>query len=105
MFYLAAWGEEFPWCMNDTVLLAGLARDPGRGGFVFFHYQCTEHAAAGHGLSLYYGGFDGTEDTTTAVGRRVVTALERAGLPTRWDGNPGTAIEVTPLDWRKRLVG
>jgi hypothetical protein len=76
-----------------------------RGGFVFFHYQCTEHAAAGHRLSLYYGGFDGAEDTTTAVGRRVVTALERAGLPTRWDGNPGTAIEVTPLDWRKRLVG
>lgn len=97
--------ENFACCRSCGLAEIGAEAPPESRGFVFFHYQCTEHAAAGHGLSLYYGGFDGTEDTTTAVGREVVAALERAGLATRWDGNPGTAIEVTPLDWRKRLVG
>ncbi|MET9557001.1 hypothetical protein [Streptomyces sp. NPDC006645] len=72
-------------------------------GFVFFHRQCTEAAAAGAGLSLYYGGFDGSEGTTAAVGREVTAALSSAGLPVKWDGSPGSAIEVTELDWRKRL--
>ncbi|MEU3652758.1 helix-hairpin-helix domain-containing protein [Streptomyces sp. NPDC032161] len=74
-------------------------------GFVFFHLQCTESAAAGQGLSLYYGGFDESEETTTAVGREVAAALEGAGLTVKWDGSPDRAIELFPLDWRKRLVG
>jgi hypothetical protein len=74
-------------------------------GFVFFHRQGTRAAAEGHGLSLYYGGFDDSEKTTTAVGHEVVAALTSSGLSTQWDGDPGKAIDVTPLDWRKRLVG
>lgn len=74
-------------------------------GFVFFHSQCTERAAAGHGLSLYYGGFDESEETTAAVGREVAAVLGEAGLTVKWNGSPDQAIELSPLDWRKRLVG
>ncbi|MEU3848147.1 hypothetical protein [Streptomyces sp. NPDC029554] len=77
----------------------------GVRGFVFFHRQSTRGAAEGRGLSVHYGGFDGSEETTRAVGHEVVAALTAAGLSTQWDGDPGTAITVTPLTWRKRLVG
>ncbi|MFD8236511.1 DUF6891 domain-containing protein [Streptomyces sp. NPDC059696] len=43
--------------------------------------------------------------TTTAVGHEVVAAPASAGLSAQWDGDPGKAIDVTPLEWRKRLVG
>ncbi|WP_442712729.1 DUF6891 domain-containing protein [Streptomyces sampsonii] len=34
-----------------------------------------------------------------------MAALEAVGLAADWDGDPGRAITVTPLDWRRRLVG
>ncbi|MFE4579599.1 DUF6891 domain-containing protein [Streptomyces chartreusis] len=72
---------------------------------MFFHAQVVEHAAEGHGLALYYGGFNGSEETTAGVGHEVVAALDAAGLSTQRGGSPGTSISVTPLDWRRRLEG
>ncbi|MGW3072204.1 MULTISPECIES: DUF6891 domain-containing protein [unclassified Kitasatospora] len=79
-------------------------------GFVFFHQQDTEAAAAGRGLMLRYGGFRAEEESTAAsecrtleVGRAVVAALEAVGLPVEWDGSPHTAIRVAPLEWLNRL--
>ncbi|GAB2740850.1 hypothetical protein GCM10027072_40540 [Streptomyces bullii] len=95
--------ENFTCCHGCGTAETGAEREGARG-FVFFHQQTTEHAAEGYGLSLCYGAFDGSQDTTTAVGHEVVAALAAAGLSTRWDGAPGQAISVTPLDWRKRLV-
>ncbi|MFD4694773.1 DUF6891 domain-containing protein [Streptomyces sp. NPDC058463] len=74
-------------------------------GFVFFHHQCTDAVAEGRGLSLYYGGFDGSARTTAAVGREVADSLREAGLPVEWDGSPDSSILVPVEDWRKRLVG
>ncbi len=97
--------ENFTCCRTcGTAEIRGAGAADARG-FVYFHSQGTESAAAGHGLMLLYGGFDGTPGTTAAVGREVVTALTEAGLSTVWDGDPGRAIVVTPLDWRKRLTG
>jgi hypothetical protein len=96
--------ENFTCCRGCGLAEIGAEREGARG-FVFFHQQGTESAAAGHGLALYYGGFDGSEDTTTAVGHEVVAALHAAGLSTEWDGSPARSIVVEPLDWRKRLVG
>ncbi|MEW1693345.1 DUF6891 domain-containing protein [Streptomyces sp. NPDC091265] len=97
--------EHFACCRSCGLSeIHGDGRDDARG-FVFFHLQGTEGAAAGHGLSLYYGGFDGSAETTTAVGREVAAALGDAGLTVEWDGSPDQAIELTDLDWRKRLVG
>ncbi|MFD3482036.1 DUF6891 domain-containing protein [Streptomyces sp. NPDC058665] len=97
--------ENFTCCRGCGLAEIGAeAEDPQTvRGFVFFHMQGTESVAAGGGLSLYYGGFDGSEDTTTAVGDEVTTALKAAGLSVKWDGSPGSAIDVTNLDWRKRL--
>ncbi|MFI8186441.1 hypothetical protein OG539_14840 [Actinacidiphila glaucinigra] len=83
----------------------GAVGAPDARGFVYFHSGCTDSAAAGRGLPLFYGGFDGSSGTTAAVGREVVAALTAAGLPSEWDGDPDSVITVTPLDWRKRLVG
>ncbi|MFB7596680.1 DUF6891 domain-containing protein [Streptomyces sp. NPDC056160] len=97
--------ENFTCCRSCGNAEIGAEGAPGARGFVYFHTQCTDSAAAGHGLMLLYGGFDGSQETTAAVGREVVAALDTAGLPTAWNGDPGQAVHVTPLDWRRRLVG
>ncbi|MFJ3640716.1 DUF6891 domain-containing protein [Streptomyces sp. NPDC090108] len=97
--------ENFTCCRNCGQSEIGGEGGPDARGFVYFHTQCTDSAAAGQGLTLLYGGFDGSAETTVAIGREVVAALEAAGLPTEWDQDPGKAITVTPLDWRRRLIG
>ncbi|MFE9818761.1 DUF6891 domain-containing protein [Streptomyces sp. NPDC005773] len=97
--------EHFTCCRSCGVgEIRAEGRDDARG-FVFFHTQGTESAAAGHGLTLYYGGFDESAETAAAVGREVAAVLGEAGLTVEWDGSADRAIELTGLDWRKRLVG
>jgi hypothetical protein len=97
--------ENFTCCRTCGNAEIGGERGEQDHGFVYFHTQSTESAAAGHGLMLLYGGYDGSEETTTAVGHEVVAALAAAGLSTEWTGSPRAAIRVTPLTWHKRLVG
>ncbi|MFC8956090.1 DUF6891 domain-containing protein [Streptomyces sp. NPDC057101] len=97
--------ENFACCRTCGESEIGGEGGPDARGFVYFHTQCTDSAAAGKGMMLLYGGFDGSPETTTAIGREVVAALEAAGLPTEWDQSPDQAITITPLDWRRRLVG
>ncbi|KKD08283.1 DUF6891 domain-containing protein [Streptomyces sp. WM6386] len=79
--------------------------DAGARGFVFFHYQCTRSAAEHDELTLYYGDIDNSPEATAAVGRKIVAALDAAGLSTEWDGSADKTITITPLVWRKRLMG
>ncbi|WP_331734955.1 hypothetical protein OG379_39760 (plasmid) [Streptomyces sp. NBC_01166] len=97
--------ENFTCCRSCGQSEIGGEGEPNARGFVYFHTQCTDSAAAGHGLMLLYGGFDDSSETTAAIGHEVVAALEAVGLHTEWDHDPGRAITVTPLDWRRRLVG
>lgn len=97
--------ENFTCCRSCGTAEIGGERTEGDRGFVYFHTQCTESAAEGHGLTLLYGGFDGSAETTAAVGHEVLAALTDAGLSAQWDGDPDKAIEVRPLTWHKRLVG
>jgi hypothetical protein len=97
--------ENFTCCRSCGQSEIGGEGDSDARGFVYFHTQCTDSAAVGHGLTLLYGGFDGSSETTAAIGHEVVAALEAAGLHTEWDRDPGRAITVRPLDWRRRLVG
>ncbi|XUL87660.1 DUF6891 domain-containing protein [Streptomyces galilaeus] len=96
--------ENFACCRGCGLAEIGAEREGARG-FVFFHQQVTEHAVEGHGLALHYGGFDGSAETTTAVGHEVLAALRAAGLSAGWDGDPDNAIDVEPLTWHRRLVG
>ncbi|WP_392669987.1 DUF6891 domain-containing protein [Streptomyces sp. LN785] len=97
--------EDFACCRSCGLGEIHADGDEDARGFVFFHSQCTEAVALGHGLSLHYGGFDRSEATTTAIGHEVAAALTAAGLTVKWDGSPGQSIELTGPDWRKRLVG
>ncbi|WP_269857047.1 DUF6891 domain-containing protein [Streptomyces sp. RPT161] len=97
--------ENFTCCRSCGQSEIGGEGGPDARGFVYFHAQCTDSAAAGHGLMLFYGGFDGSSETTAAIGHEVVAALEAAGLHAEWDHDPDRAIKLTPLDWRRRLVG
>ncbi|MEU1086032.1 hypothetical protein ABZ401_04225 [Streptomyces sp. NPDC005892] len=97
--------ENFTCCRTcGQSEIAGAGRPDARG-FVYFHTQCTDSAAAGHGLMLLFGGFDGSPETTGAIGEQIVTSLEAVGLSVEWDRDPGRAITVTPLAWHRRLVG
>lgn len=97
--------ENFSCCRSCGQSEIGAAGSPEARGFVYFHSQSTDAAASGHGLTLHYGGFDGLPGTTASVGREVVAALERSGLSVEWNGDPGRALDITRLDWRKRLTG
>ncbi|MFD7640378.1 DUF6891 domain-containing protein [Kitasatospora sp. NPDC059795] len=97
--------ENFTCCRNCGQEEIGAEAAEGSRGFVYFHSQSAEGAAAGQDLWLLYGGWDGSERTTESVGREVVAALAEVGLTARWDGSPDRAIRVTGLDWRRRLVG
>ncbi|MCK1798380.1 hypothetical protein MTQ01_20590 [Streptomyces sp. XM4193] len=95
--------EHFTCCRTCGNAEIGAERAPGSRGFVYFHTQSTERAAGGGGLTLHYGGFDGSESTTVAVGREIVAAAESVGLTSDWDGSPDRAILLSPLEWRRRL--
>ncbi|QDY75154.1 DUF6891 domain-containing protein [Streptomyces qinzhouensis] len=97
--------ENFTCCRSCGQSEIGDEGGTDARGFVYFHSQNTDAAASGHGLMLLYGGFDNSSETTAAIGQEVVAALEAADLQTTWDCDPGQAITVTPLEWRKRLVG
>ncbi|MFB7124490.1 DUF6891 domain-containing protein [Kitasatospora sp. NPDC056273] len=97
--------EDFGCCRSCGDAEIAEAGEADARGFVYFHAQGTESAALGHGLSLLYGGFDGSPAATAAVGKEVVAALAEAGLPTVWNGDPSQAVEIRPLLWRRRLAG
>lgn len=97
--------ENFTCCRNCGHAEIAAEAAPGARGFVYFHRQCTDAAVSGHGLVLLYGGFDGSAEAATVIGREVAAAVAATGLPVEWDGSPERAINVTPLNWRRRLVG
>ncbi|MFI6640164.1 DUF6891 domain-containing protein [Streptomyces sp. NPDC050504] len=94
--------EDFACCRGCGLSEIGAERADARG-FVFFHSQSDATVGRGQ-LTLHYGGFDESDETTEAVGHEVAHALRAAGLTVEWDGSPDRAIELTGLDWRKRLV-
>ena len=96
---------NFSCCSRCGFSEIGGLRRPDSRGFVFFHQQDTERAAAGHGLYLRYGAFtreDAERRETAAIGREVVAALQAEGLSPEWDGSPSTVITV-PMRWQLRL--
>ncbi|MET9700722.1 hypothetical protein ABZY31_27920 [Streptomyces sp. NPDC006529] len=110
--------ENFACCRGCALAeIRGDGAEDARG-FVFFHRQCTEGAAEGGDLFLYYGAYpeaadgetaegpeaDGAAVADEAVGREVTAALDGVGLRWQWDGSAHDAIRVTGLDWRKRLA-
>lgn len=98
---------NFSCCGNCGVAEIGDEAASDARGYVFFHQQDTESAAAGGGLYMSYGTFaeesEDFEKDTVAIGREVAAALTAGGLSVKWDGSVRKRIQVTPLDWRLRL--
>ncbi|HWG47196.1 MAG TPA: hypothetical protein VN688_30815 [Gemmataceae bacterium] len=70
-------------------------------GYVFYHMQDTESACEAGYLYLAYGAVEEGEGAMVAVGRKIVLALEGAGLRTEWNGQGDTRIHVS-LNWQRR---
>jgi hypothetical protein len=71
-------------------------------GYVFYHGQDAERAAAGGSLWLSYGRFD--QERSAETGAEVVSALRAEGLDVDWDGSPDRRIHVR-LTWARRRHG
>lgn len=71
-------------------------------GYVFFHVQATERAAAGGGLDFSYGSTDQQDATVTAIANEVVEVLREHDLDATWNGDRNRKIAVA-LDWRRRV--
>jgi len=94
--------EHFACCQNcGTSEIWGEA-DPEHRGYVFFHMQDTETAGDGV-LYLAYGSRSNLAEETVAVGHEVVKVLQAHGFRTSWDGSERTRLQITDLEWRKRL--
>jgi hypothetical protein len=70
-------------------------------GFVFYHRQDLERAAAGDGLFLAYGALEDSSEAAASVGNKIVGAMRKAGLRVEWNGDAAQRISVT-LDWKRR---
>jgi hypothetical protein len=71
-------------------------------GYVFYHMQDTEAAVECGYLYLAYGSVEEGEEAVTAIGRKIVLGLERAGLRTEWNGQGNTRIRIVDFDWKRR---
>jgi hypothetical protein len=96
--------EEFTCCQScGTTEIGGEVADiESCRGYVFYHSQDAEHAAAGDDLWLSYGLFD--RETTPEIGEEVAAALRAEGLEVDWDGSPDKRLRV-PLEWARRRHG
>ncbi|MFG3339453.1 DUF6891 domain-containing protein [Glycomyces sp. NPDC048151] len=94
--------EHFACCQScGTAEIWAEASDDDRG-YVFFHMQDTESAHEGV-LFLAYGSRSDEPEATVAIGREVVKTLREHGFRTAWDESERTRIQITDLEWRKRL--
>jgi hypothetical protein len=93
--------SKIPAEVNDAAAAGRTVR-----GFVFFHWNDTERAIDGDGLSLSYaaiGSFDPDAYTASALAlaTEVVDALRREGLQAVWPGHLDQRITL-PLRWQRR---
>jgi hypothetical protein len=70
-------------------------------GYTFYHLQDTESAVEGHGICLSYGAREHDELAALAIGREIVSTLQRHGFAPEWPGTWDKRISV-PLDWKRR---
>ncbi|XVU29760.1 DUF6891 domain-containing protein [Actinoplanes sp. CA-054009] len=96
--------EEFTCCRTCGVSEIGdeVADGETARGFVFYHDQDAERAAAGGSLWLAFGSF-GTVPAEQ-VGAEVAAALRAEGLSVDWDGSAGQRLHVR-LRWARRRHG
>jgi hypothetical protein len=90
----------------DKKVLEGLQPNHYPKGVVFFHQQDNQHFEDKGVLYLCYGDIEGSESKaktelpTIEVGKKVIEAFIKAGIPQtqiEWDGNEDTRIKIKAL--------
>lgn len=71
-------------------------------GYAFYHVQDTESAVEDGSLWVKYGAVAEGDEAAAAVGAAIAEELRQAGLTVEWDGDPGRAVAVVGIDWKKR---
>lgn len=78
--------------------------DEGIKGHCFYLGQDVESVLAGNGLMLAFGGpKDNDREGHVKAGNMIKDALESAGFPVEWNGDPGTRVHITKFDWKRRM--
>jgi hypothetical protein len=72
-------------------------------GYCFFHGQDLERAIDGHGLMLAFGDLGDEAKKSAAVAQRICEEMQTAGFAVQWNGDIGQRIEITSIDWKRRL--
>ena len=92
--------QNFTCCQGCGASEIGAEADGASRGYVFYHFQDTESAVAGHGLYLAYGTFKDDVSALT-IAAEIVAQLQREGLQVKWDGKLEKRIHVA-IDWQRR---
>ncbi|MBN8607966.1 MAG: hypothetical protein J0L81_13705 [Caulobacterales bacterium] len=72
-------------------------------GYCFFHGQDLERAIDGHGLMLAFGDLRDDVKRSASVAQQVCSEMRAAGFAVQWNGDVGQRIEITSIDWKRRL--
>jgi hypothetical protein len=94
--------ENFACCQNCGTTEIWEFKTEETRGYTFFHMQDTESAVSGS-LHLAYGSRSNEPDDVVAIGHEVVKVLGDYALTVEWNGSNKQRLEVTGLDWRRRL--
>jgi hypothetical protein len=71
-------------------------------GYCYYHGQDLDRVMESGDLWLAFGDFDGEEESSVEVGRRVQRALEDVGFAVQWSGSVQERILVRGIRWQRR---
>jgi hypothetical protein len=70
-------------------------------GFCFYHFQDIERAIESELLSIAFGDFEGIEEKSLEIGKKVANILTDDGFTVNWDEDIDIRIEINPFKWEK----
>jgi hypothetical protein len=76
--------------------------EPERVGFVFFTARDTENAVEYGELDFSFGSFDGSEEKSVEIARKLIEFLEKSGFHPEWTGSATDRVHLPEITWKKR---
>jgi hypothetical protein len=71
-------------------------------GYCFYHGQDVKRAVDGDGLMIAFGDLADDETKKVQVGLLIQAVLNKFGLTVEWNSEPGTRLNISKLDWKRR---
>jgi hypothetical protein len=76
--------------------------EPDRVGFIFFTARDTENAVEFGEMDFSFGSFDGDEEKSAEIARKLIDVLGKAGLHAEWSGASADRVHLPEISWKKR---